>query len=76
LKLYFLIKIIIGSGTSKYNLYAVSNHSGSLDFGHYFAYIKLKDSWYEFNDSFISKCYTFNNNSSTAYVLFYRREDV
>jgi len=42
---------------TKYNLYAVSNHIGSLDMGHYFAYCKIDNSWYEFNDSSVTKYY-------------------
>ncbi len=64
------------SNSTKYNLYGISNHSGSLDFGHYFAYVKTRDVWYEFNDSYVSKCYSPNNNTSNVYVLFYRRDDV
>ena len=34
------------------NLYDVKNHIGSLEFGHYYSYIKLnrENIWYEFND--------------------------
>ena len=35
-----------------YDLYAVINHIGSLEFGNYYSYIKLnrENIWYEFND--------------------------
>ena len=40
----------------KYLLYAIENHSGSINFGHYYAYNKLNDTtWYEFNDSKVRK---------------------
>jgi ubiquitin C-terminal hydrolase len=42
---------------SKYDLYAVSNHYGSLNGGHYTAYCKnpINKRWYEFADSEVSK---------------------
>ncbi|MFS8159970.1 MAG: hypothetical protein ACMG6E_07125 [Candidatus Roizmanbacteria bacterium] len=39
-----------------YDLYAVSNHYGSLAFGHYTAYCKNNGTWYDFNDSSVSEC--------------------
>jgi ubiquitin carboxyl-terminal hydrolase 4/11 len=40
----------------KYDLYAVSNHYGSLAFGHYTAYCKNPETgqWYDFNDSSVT----------------------
>ena len=59
-----------------YDLFGVSNHFGSLGFGHYTAYaLNWKDQqWYNFDDSSCSKV----SNSSrvvsdAAYNLFYRR---
>lgn len=37
-----------------YNLFAVQIHSGTIGGGHYYAYIKDKEMWYEFNDSTVS----------------------
>ena len=59
-----------------YDLYAVSNHYGSLNGGHYTAHAKNIDgSWYNFNDSSVSLANTNRVCSSGAYVLFYRRRD-
>ena len=59
---------------SKYMLYGVGNHVGDFDFGHYFAYIKLNgDKWYEFNDSTVCPYSNFIGNSSSAYILFYKK---
>ena len=35
-----------------YDLMAISNHSGSMSFGHYTAFCRLPDTgkWYEFDD--------------------------
>ncbi|KAG8090764.1 hypothetical protein GUJ93_ZPchr0011g27883 [Zizania palustris] len=58
-----------------YELYAVSNHYGSMASGHYTAYIKLLDEnrWYNFDDSHVSAINEEDVKSGAAYVLFYRR---
>eukprot|EP01035_Chromulina_nebulosa_P017964 gene17964-23594_t len=58
-----------------YDLFAVSNHSGSLQGGHYTAYCCNNDNgkWYEFNDSSVSEVSEDRIVSSLAYVLFYKR---
>ena len=40
----------------KYDCYGISNHFGSVGFGHYTAYAKnpLDDKWYNFDDSSVS----------------------
>ena len=59
---------------TKYKLIGIMNHSGSLDFGHYYAYININDKWFEFNDDYCSKV-EMDNNSSTAYVFLYQKEE-
>uniref|UniRef100_A0A2H1VKY6 ubiquitinyl hydrolase 1 n=1 Tax=Spodoptera frugiperda TaxID=7108 RepID=A0A2H1VKY6_SPOFR len=56
-----------------YNLYAVSNHSGTTYSGHYTAYCKhpYTGDWHEYNDSRVSPINSRNVVSSEAYVLFY-----
>jgi len=56
-----------------YNLYAISNHSGSTGGGHYTAYVKVDDKWYDCNDSFVSEVSDNSIVSSSAYLLFYER---
>ncbi|XP_062181990.1 ubiquitin carboxyl-terminal hydrolase 5-like isoform X2 [Phragmites australis] len=58
-----------------YELYAVSNHYGSMASGHYTAFIKLLDEnrWYNFDDSQVSAINEEDVKSGAAYVLFYRR---
>ncbi|KAJ3671901.1 hypothetical protein LUZ60_007980 [Juncus effusus] len=58
-----------------YDLYALSNHYGSMASGHYTAHIKLLDEnkWYSFDDSHVSQISIEEVRSSAAYVLFYRR---
>ena len=61
-----------------YDLYAVSNHYGSLSFGHYTAYCKNPETgvWYDFNDSSVSSLSSPEEAvSNSAYVLYYMRKD-
>lgn len=61
------------SNHTTYNLYAVSNHSGTTMGGHYTAYCKNPNSgeWYTFNDSRVTAMSSSQVRSSDAYVLFY-----
>ena len=46
----------LNKGGSTYKLFALTEHIGSLDKGHYIACTKRPDGkWYEFNDSVIKK---------------------
>ena len=59
-----------------YDLFAVANHKGTLDKGHYYAYCKNKDNkkWYEFNDSNVKEIEEKNIITSQAYILFYKKK--
>jgi hypothetical protein len=61
-----------------YDLYAISNHHGSLGFGHYIAYAKnaSNGNWYQFDDSRVSPLSVKDLCTSSAYVLFYKRRGV
>jgi len=67
----------------KYQLFGVSNHSGSLAYGHYTAYVRDTEEdaeagvWHDYNDSFVQKIREPENTvcSDNAYLLFYRRID-
>jgi len=63
------------SEPSRYRLFAISHHSGSLTGGHYYAEVEnaYDGCWYNFNDSMVTNCRQPDTSSSTAYVLFYRR---
>lgn len=58
-----------------YDLYAVSNHYGSMGGGHYTAFGKnVNGNWYDFNDSSVSGVRDGSSIvSAAAYVLFYKR---
>jgi len=61
----------------QYDLFAVSNHYGSLGGGHYTAFAKNKttNKWYKFDDSSVSEVDEDKVKTSAAYVLFYQRKD-
>lgn len=63
-----------------YELLAVVNHSGTADFGHYFAFCRDGynggDNWFEYNDSSVSAVKETGVVSKNAYVLLYRRKDL
>ena len=62
--------------STKYDLYGVVNHFGSLNGGHYTANCRNPDGqWYNFNDSSVSAIGNKNVVSSSAYLLFYRRKE-
>ena len=62
---------------TSYSLYGIINHTGSIDFGHYYSYIKFhkKEEWYEFNDSSVRKIENAIESFPYAYALFYVRKE-
>ena len=64
--------------SAKYELFAVSEHSGTLGGGHYTASGRnfLNNKWYRFNDSQVCQSNGPDEiDKSSAYVLFYKRCD-
>uniref|UniRef100_A0A7N0VJ31 Ubiquitin carboxyl-terminal hydrolase n=1 Tax=Kalanchoe fedtschenkoi TaxID=63787 RepID=A0A7N0VJ31_KALFE len=63
-----------GGISTRYMLYAISNHYGSMGGGHYTAYVHHGGGrWYDFDDSYVNLISEDKIKSSAAYVLFYRR---
>ena len=60
-----------------YNLYAVSNHYGSLRRGHYTAYCSSIDhsSWYKYDDQNVSSVDHADVVTPAAYILFFSAVD-
>lgn len=56
---------------NKYELQSVCNHFGSIGGGHYTAFGKTANGWFDYNDSHVSKTPSFQ--SKDAYLLFYTR---
>ncbi|KAG8049313.1 hypothetical protein GUJ93_ZPchr0009g699 [Zizania palustris] len=61
--------------SNHYQLYAISNHYGSMGGGHYTAYVyhEGKKGWYDFDDRHVGPVSEESIKTSAAYVLFYRR---
>ena len=69
-----LNKYCVGYGKNKniFDLYAISNHLGSLNSGHYYAYCKNDNGkWYNYNDTSVSEISEDEIISENAYCLFY-----
>ncbi|XP_010863787.1 ubiquitin carboxyl-terminal hydrolase 21 isoform X2 [Esox lucius] len=65
----------VDCGPVLYDLYAVCNHSGTVNMGHYTAFCLDDDGsgWYCYNDSTVTPVSENQLQSSQAYVLFYQR---
>ncbi len=61
------------NSTCRYNLVAVSNHSGNIDGGHYYSYVRRDDNWYDLNDTRVTQINQDEVHSPAAYVLFYSK---
>lgn len=58
-----------------YELYGVCNHSGSANGGHYTSNVCVADgSWYNFNDTSVTKIGLSKVVTQQAYCLFYRKK--
>lgn len=60
-------------GNNNYFLYAVTNHSGTIHSGHYWAYCKRDSKWYNFNDTVVSPIDATKVISEENYVLFFKK---
>ncbi|KAL4597538.1 putative ubiquitin carboxyl-terminal hydrolase 50 [Arapaima gigas] len=62
---------------SRYSLYAVVNHTGDLDRGHYTAccYSPHVHSWHQFDDNVVNKIQDSMIQSPSAYILFYSLQE-
>ncbi|KAJ1550416.1 ubiquitin-specific protease doa4, partial [Cladochytrium tenue] len=58
-----------------YDLYAVSNHTGTLTSGHYTAHVLdgTRKQWHFFDDSRVTTCDESSLQTRSAYILFYHR---
>lgn len=62
---------------SRFKLYAVSNHYGTMDAGHYTAYCKNSEynQWFKFDDQDVMEISGNEVRSAAAYILFYTAID-
>ncbi|XP_078393583.1 ubiquitin carboxyl-terminal hydrolase 21 isoform X3 [Cetorhinus maximus] len=63
------------AGNPIYDLYAVCNHTGTVNGGHYTAYCKSGGKWHVYNDSRVSLMQENQVVSTEAYVLFYQLDE-
>lgn len=72
-----LSKYVKGYQSKKYiyDLYAVCNHFGGVEGGHYTAFVKCSNNWLHFNDTSVEKIDLSRIVSPSAYCLFYRKKD-
>ena len=66
-------KYCINQENTQYRLYAVSNHVGGYNGGHYFSYIEANNNWFEFNDMYVNSINRDKVLTNSAYVLFYKK---
>ncbi|CAG7827991.1 unnamed protein product [Allacma fusca] len=56
-----------------YRLYGIVEHGGSLNWGHYVAYIRVNSEWYYVSDSYVSHSNISDVLARDPYILFYER---
>ena len=62
---------------SFYDLCAISQHYGTLSSGHYTAFCKNENEWYNFDDETIKKISNINYIvSKGAYILIFRKKSL
>ncbi|KAL3877687.1 hypothetical protein ACJMK2_035354 [Sinanodonta woodiana] len=60
---------------NKYSLFAVVNHSGTIECGHYTCYVRQhKDQWFKCDDHLITKAMPQEVLNSEGYLLFYHKQ--
>ncbi|KAG0042662.1 hypothetical protein BGZ83_000206 [Gryganskiella cystojenkinii] len=62
--------------TCVYNLFAVINHQGKMDTGHYTAYAKHRGEWFSLDDHKVSLASQKDVLNSNAYMLFYVKHNL
>ncbi|XP_056157698.1 ubiquitin carboxyl-terminal hydrolase 21 [Lampris incognitus] len=62
-------------GPVLYDLYAICNHAGTVNMGHYTACCLEENGWCFYNDSSVTPVSENQLQSNQAYVLFYQRSD-
>lgn len=62
---------------TRFKLYAVSNHYGTMDAGHYTAYCRNSEyrKWFKFDDQDVMEIKENEVRSTAAYILFYTAID-
>jgi ubiquitin C-terminal hydrolase len=67
-----ITRYCMGVGPAKYQLVGCINHTGRINFGHYYAFIKRDNKWYLANDDHVTELDQSRIlNNPDAYMLFY-----
>lgn len=65
----------ISNNDNKYCLFAVVNHSGTIETGHYTSYIRQhRDQWFKCDDHLITRASVQDVLDSEGYLLFYHKQ--
>ena len=72
----YIYNEIIRDNEIEYELYGIINHEGSLDFGHYYSFIKSFASkmWYNYNDVDVNEINFNSDYSNKVYILLYTKK--
>lgn len=72
---YFISNNFYKENIINYDLYAISQHSGSLEGGHYATACRNFGKWYELDDATVFPSDEQTVVSGEGYILFYRRKE-
>ncbi|CAG2182500.1 unnamed protein product [Oppiella nova] len=65
----------VANNDNKYCLFAVVNHSGTIETGHYTAFIRQhRDQWFKCDDHLIMRASVQEVLDSEGYLLFYHKQ--
>uniref|UniRef100_A0A8C2Z212 ubiquitinyl hydrolase 1 n=1 Tax=Cyclopterus lumpus TaxID=8103 RepID=A0A8C2Z212_CYCLU len=75
LDLGLFISMYVPTGPVLYDLYAICNHAGTVNMGHYTACCSDDNGWCFYNDSSVTPVSENQLQTNQAYVLFYQRSN-
>ena len=58
---------------TQYRLTGIINHSGAINFGHYYSWNKVNDKWWQHNDALVSPISCLPSENPNAYILTYEK---
>ncbi|WJX16215.1 Ubiquitin C-terminal hydrolase 22 [Trifolium repens] len=59
---------------SKFEIFAVVTHSGTLESGHYVSFVRLRKQWYRCDDAWITEVDEATVRASQCYMIFYAQK--
>ena len=64
-------------GNTSFEINAIVEHYGSMQFGHYLVYVKIGAEWYKFNDYTIPECVAYDDmrmlSGKQVYAIYFRK---